>query len=54
MTAVGTGYDSATKLQYIILRNSWGTGWGEAGYMRIKYDPSNREYNSDMLNLFII
>ena len=30
---VGYGEEQGTK--YYILRNSWGTGWGEDGYMRI-------------------
>jgi C1A family cysteine protease len=27
-----------------IMRNSWGAGWGESGYMRIKYGTSNIGY----------
>ena len=33
------GWDDAT--QSWLLRNSWGTGWGESGYMRIAYNKSN-------------
>jgi C1A family cysteine protease len=29
------GYGSCSDGDYYILRNSWGTGWGENGYMRI-------------------
>jgi len=32
-----------------ILRNSWGTGWGESGYMRIGYEVSNVGYSANYI-----
>ncbi|HAZ42430.1 MAG TPA: hypothetical protein DCY52_09195, partial [Methylococcaceae bacterium] len=34
------GWDDAT--QSWLLRNSWGPGWGNNGYMQIKYDPNGQ------------
>jgi C1A family cysteine protease len=33
------GYDDVN--QYFIVKNSWGTGWGEAGFFRIAYSELN-------------
>lgn len=33
--AVGYDTDKATALDYFLVKNSWGTGWGENGYIRV-------------------
>jgi len=40
VVAVGYGFDDK-KQRYIIVRNSWGAGWGEHGYFRILYTTDN-------------
>ena len=35
VVAVAYGTDSETGKEFFTIKNSWGTGWGEAGYMRI-------------------
>lgn len=41
---VGWKDDLGTDNGYWILKNSWGTYWGESGYMRIRYGVSNVGY----------
>lgn len=35
------GYGTEGSTEYYILRNSWGTSWGEQGYMRIQITGDN-------------
>lgn len=37
---VGWGADATTGQEYWIVRNSWGSNWGEAGYIRMAIDES--------------
>jgi len=38
---VVAGYGVSGTTQYWLVRNSWGSSWGEQGYIRIAINPSN-------------
>lgn len=41
MLLVGFGTDDATGMDYWLLKNSYGSSWGEAGYIKMTRDVPN-------------
>jgi len=41
VVVVGSGTDAATNTAYWLVRNSWGSSWGENGYFRLAQETSS-------------
>ena len=50
ITLVGWNDDLGPDDGYWILKNSWGTGWGESGYMKIRYGVSKVGYAANYID----
>ena len=48
INVVGYGIVNTTNIPYWIIRNSWGTSWGQNGYGYVEHDDSNK--NSCFMN----
>jgi len=48
VNVVGYGKDSASGLDYWVLRNSWGSWWGQGGYMLIQRGVNKCDMESDV------
>ena len=50
---LAVGYDDAS--QWMIVRNSWGSGWGQAGYFTLPYAYiTQRNLSSDFWNIRLV
>ena len=48
--AVGYGTDKSSGLDFYKVKNSWGTGWGEGGYIRLQRGVSQKQGQCGILS----
>ena len=53
VTLVGYGHDNASNKDYWIIKNSYGTNWGEKGYFRIKRGSGTCGVNKHISTAYI-
>ena len=51
---VVVGYGTQSGQNYWLVRNSWGTGWGESGYIKMRRGASNQCFISSYSMIPII
>ena len=44
-SVLAVGWGTLNGLDYWLIRNSWGTGWGENGYMKVKRGTCKTNYS---------